>query len=88
MDEEQDEDCIDTDLSMLIITVRPSPLLELLTIRSQGTNYSGKSICLKQLALLTFMAHLGASPHSCTDLNGSEHLLQDRSSLLRPPSSD
>jgi hypothetical protein len=30
--------------------------------RAQGANFSGKSVYLKQIALLTFMAHIGAHP--------------------------
>lgn len=36
----------------------------------QGANYSGKSIFLKQIALLTFMAHLGAYPFIEIGSNG------------------
>ena len=31
-------------------------------MRLQGANFSGKSIYLKQIALITYMAHLGSPP--------------------------
>lgn len=47
---------------MLIVTVRwlvPSFAVGADPCDEQGANYSGKSILLKQMALITFMAHLG-----------------------------
>jgi hypothetical protein len=58
----EEPEYLDPNKSMLIVTVSStvsSRRTELTFRDEQGTNYSGKSIFLKQIALITFMAHLG-----------------------------
>lgn len=78
------------DKSVIIVTVRPTSFVShrrrgRLTpvLASQGANFSGKSVYLKQIALITFMAHIGASRCFKCALTTSDTLAR-QCRLLRP----